>query len=534
MPAKWTLERFLERAREIHGDKFDYSEVTEDHIKGKRSKVPLLCNTCGYRWSPVINDHINSGSGCPSCTGRVKWNLERFLKRAQEIHGDKFDYSAVREEDIKGASSTISITCNQCGYHWSPSITCHINSKSGCLDCAGKLRWTLERFIQRSRKVHGDKFDYSKINEEDIKGHKSKITIVCNSCHYEWSQLVDGHVQGRGCPNCANQARWTLEKFLKRAGEIHNELYDYSKVTEDHIKNARSKIPITCNQCGYHWSPEITSHINCKNKCPSCTGKVKWTLERFFAKANEIHKGCYDYSYVTEKHINGIDSKIPIICKSCGYQWSPSIHNHIYGYGCPDCSGNAKWTLERFLERAKGIHGDKFDYSRVMQGHIENNKSKVPIVCKTCRHTWSPSIGNHINSRSGCPICNLSYGERECQRILEECGLEYQREVILPELPKKRFDFAFCHEDHLYFLEFDGIQHFEDIEFFAKKIPLQERQDIDLLKTKVVLERGATLIRIDYTEIDNIYEHICKAIEEGNNLYFSTPEMYTYITDRLK
>ena len=59
----WTLERFLERSSEIHGDKYDYNAITPEHITGYRSKVPLSCNTCFNEWTPTINDHIYCKSG---------------------------------------------------------------------------------------------------------------------------------------------------------------------------------------------------------------------------------------------------------------------------------------------------------------------------------------------------------------------------------------------------------------------------------------------------------------------------------------
>ena len=71
--SKYTLELFLEKAREIHGDKYDYSQITVDDVKGCKSKVPVICNRCSYSWNPTINDHINSKSGCPDCAGNLPW-----------------------------------------------------------------------------------------------------------------------------------------------------------------------------------------------------------------------------------------------------------------------------------------------------------------------------------------------------------------------------------------------------------------------------------------------------------------------------
>lgn len=136
---RWTLERFLERAVEIHANKYDYSAITSDHIKGYRSKVPLTCNTCAYEWTPRIDDHINSKSGCPSCSGRLKWTLERFLERATKLNGDKYDYSMITQEHIKNKFSLIPIQCNICFHQWAPRLDNHINLKQGCSHEFGKI-----------------------------------------------------------------------------------------------------------------------------------------------------------------------------------------------------------------------------------------------------------------------------------------------------------------------------------------------------------------------------------------------------------
>lgn len=83
---KWTLPLFLERAREIHGDKYDYSQITSEHIRGQKSYIPIRCIRCSYRWSPTIDGHINGRTECVNCKGKALWTLERFLARALEIH----------------------------------------------------------------------------------------------------------------------------------------------------------------------------------------------------------------------------------------------------------------------------------------------------------------------------------------------------------------------------------------------------------------------------------------------------------------
>ena len=63
------------------------------------------------------------------------------------------------------------------------------------------------------------------------------------------------------------------------------------------------------------------------------------------------------------------------------------------------------------MERAVEIHGDLYDYSNVRKEDIVNCGSEICVICKKCKSEWTPSVNNHLNSKSGCPICNISRSE---------------------------------------------------------------------------------------------------------------------------
>ena len=202
----------------------------------------------------------------------------------------------------------------------------------------------------------------------------------------------------------------TTEQFIKEAKEIHGEKYDYNLVD---YKNCHTKVKIICKEHGlFEMTPSV--HIHDKCGCPIC-GKLKQiksqtdTLEEFIKKARKTHGNKYDYSksmYTTAR------KPIEIVCLEHG-SFFQTPDNHIRGQGCPKCK-NKKFkkayskSNEQFIEDARKVHGDKYDYSLV---DYKNNKTKVKIVCPKHGEFWqTPS--NHIKGQ-GCPMCKNSFGEEK-------------------------------------------------------------------------------------------------------------------------
>jgi hypothetical protein len=85
---------------------------------------------------------------------------------------------------------------------------------------------TTEKFIEKSKLKHGDKFDYSKV---DYSGAKCKVTIICK-VHGEFTQTASDHLNGCGCQECDPTKRLTAETFIEKCNLLHNNKFDYSKV----------------------------------------------------------------------------------------------------------------------------------------------------------------------------------------------------------------------------------------------------------------------------------------------------------------
>jgi hypothetical protein len=215
----------------------------------------------------------------------------------------------------------------------------------------------------------------------------------------------------------------TTEEFIHKAKEVHGDKYDYSKVN---YVNAKTKVCIICSK---HGEVMVNPHhfLN-GHGCPKC-GKDKIgelrrkTLENFIEEAHKVHGNKYDYSKV--KYVN-TNTKVRIICPIHGeFEQRPA--DHIKGVGCKYCSHRSyELTTEEFIERAKKVHGDKYDYSKVK---YINNKTKVHIICPI--HGEFEQNPYHHLKGSGCPYCNNGLTKQYKFNLLQEFENEYDFKAFL-------------------------------------------------------------------------------------------------------
>lgn len=189
MSVKLTTQEFIDRARAVHGDKYDYSKVC---YKNNREKVTITCPEHGY-FEQSPNHHIN-GHGCRCCVDTKHTNVS-FIQKAKAVHGDKYGYafSIYQHSQIK-----ILIYCHEHGMFEQTPYD-HLRGR-GCPGCGGSKKKTTEEFIKRANLVHEYNYDYSRVNYVN-KG--LKVTIVCRE-HGVFEQQPANHLHGQGCPGCAS------------------------------------------------------------------------------------------------------------------------------------------------------------------------------------------------------------------------------------------------------------------------------------------------------------------------------------------
>ena len=135
-----------------------------------------------------------------------------------------------------------------------------------------------EIFINKSKIIHGEKFDYTLV---DYKNVRTKVKIICSNCGV-FEQLPWVHMKGNGCSKCQNL---TKETFINNSTKVHGYKYNYDKVD---ITNNKTKIIIECKEHGF-FKQTPAAHMRGQG-CYNCFIKRKTlTNDDFINKSNQIH-----------------------------------------------------------------------------------------------------------------------------------------------------------------------------------------------------------------------------------------------------
>lgn len=172
--------------------------------------------------------------------------------------------------------------------------------------------------------------------------------------------------------------RLTTDEFIDRAKCLHGDAYDYKNVL---YVNMHTNVDIVCPIHGvFHQTP--SNHLK-GHGCLKCTkiANRRTPLSDFIDRSDKIHNCKYDYSNVD--YINN-KTKVEIVCPLHG-SFMQTPEKHLHGRGCPKCAPNCPDTKETFVEKARVVHGDMYDYSKV---EYINSSTKVCIIDRQYGEFW--------------------------------------------------------------------------------------------------------------------------------------------------
>lgn len=212
MVKKKSQEQYIKEITEIHKNKsYDFNNII--YINNK-TKVKIFCKIHNDFFYKRAGDFLRYNSDCPKCVYKNKKILlmkttDQVVKEAKKIWGEKYDYSLV---NYTGANNKIIIICKIHGKFLKRPDS-HIKNNQGCKKCQYKQT---EEFILESKKIHGDKYDYSKTI---YNGSKHPINIICKKHKLFRQSTAISHLNGSGCNKCnISKGEQKIIMYLEKNG----------------------------------------------------------------------------------------------------------------------------------------------------------------------------------------------------------------------------------------------------------------------------------------------------------------------------
>ena len=344
---------------------------------------------------------------------------------------------------------------------------------------------------------------------EPYVNNKTKILCKHMRCGHEW-RVSYGNFKNSGsrCPKCryskmaidnTKSNSEFLEEIYELVGDEYTPLDEYSR----HDKEVRMRH----NICGNLWLVTPTIFTSHGQRCPDCTKvlttkRMRKGTSRYKEEVKELVGS--EYSILGRY---GVDNKekVKTVHTTCGHVYYVSPHEFLSGRRCPKCFGTPLKTQEEFEEEVHSLVGDEYS---VVGKYVSTGKP-IEIKHNTCGKVNNVTPNSFLRG-SRCFNCNryLSKGESAIEEYLKDNDVYFEKEYRFEDLKNShllRFDFAVLDGSEIKALiEYDGIQHFEPVDFFGGDSRLEYQKRNDALKNSYCRENNLKLIRIPYWDYDNI------------------------------
>jgi DNA-directed RNA polymerase subunit RPC12/RpoP len=445
-------------------------------LKGTEKIYWLYCSECGHDFDTKLC-YITRG-GCPYCAGKrlckdmdckicfkksflsvliardnVEWNRKKNREKPRYIS--------------KGSSKKYWLKCTKCkhdfditpkgftsGHNCSYCTNQKLCDNDDCKTCYNKS------FASHPNSIHWN-YGLNDIEPRGVfRGSAKKYWFSCSDCPHDFDLSPINNEQGRWCPYCSNRKLCNSEKCTScynNSFACHptSELWDYNKnkvKPRDIFLGSDIKYWFLCDKCSHSFLKD-PNHINSEEICPYCAHKK-------LCKDYEWCMYCYDNSFASHPKSEFWD-----------YNKNKLTPRQVF-----KCSDNKHWFI---CEK----HGS----------------FQLRLAGITCKDYW-------------CFRCKKSKGERKITEYLSKRGIFADEQKTFDDLIstkgcKLRYDVYFTYERREYIIEYDGEQHFYNIEFFDKTQTLEERQKRDLQKTEYCKNNNIYLLRISYNYL-NVIEKI--------------------------
>ena len=352
MPQAISEETIRQRIHNLWGDKIILNELF--HFVNTKTKVTVVCgvNPEHGAWEARPETLTKSiPNGCPKCgfdkvSALKRSDLPKFSAAAQQVHGNKYDYS---QTTYVNSRTKIVIRCTTCQSKFEMTPNHHLEGE-GCLVCyRDSTRRDLEAIIAQAQGIHQTAegqplFDYSLMKKEEWKGTLYKVPIRCLTCNTTFQQSMNCHVHAKqGCYECnQRRSRWVpLEEMIARCQAMHQladgtPRFDYSSLTGETYRGLNTNVELPCRGCNQTVKDTLDNHLSSYSACPRCSPPHGCSQSQL----NWLNHVATTAGIYIQHKVNDGEYVIPSIGRVDGYCAASNIVYEFHGcfyHSCPTC-----------------------------------------------------------------------------------------------------------------------------------------------------------------------------------------------------
>lgn len=371
---------------------------------------------------------------------------------------------------------------------------------SGCKGCK---KDKFLKSIQSKQKEYQEEFEkkvlsfgiYKVIGE--YKGSNEKVMCKCLNCEEENLIIPGNLLKGQGCKNCANV------KIGKERVKSHDDFIKELKIINSNVeiiseyKGNKKNIKTRCLSHQLIWDASPRSLL-LGGGCKECRKeKISLSLSKDHQTFVQEMEFLHENIKVIGKY-EGNSKPLQCECKVCNNTIYPMPSNLLRGQGCKHCGINSRankrrTSLDSINTRIRNVNPN---ISLIGDFNIQNAKSE--FECKRCGEQWSTKV-LHVLNGHGCPRCNSSKGEKMLEEVLKGKNIDFVKQKRFDDCKNKRsLPFDFYLPELNVCIEYDGIQHYEPVDFFGGMEIYKYTKENDNIKDGYCKENGIKLIRISY------------------------------------
>ena len=521
-------DRFVEQARKIWGDQYDYTDSI--YIHGKKS-ITIYCPKHDYHFrvamaqNHILPPHGNTfkPTACPVCQYERQYgkefgtNWRDFLKLSAKNNRVGLIQPEPKKRPIKTPEQIASEKAER-----EARAEARRREEQAYIDKWKAKNLKEAHFLEKLQSRYPDMYDTHLV---DYKDKDNRITLICHT-HGEFRinarQLFgDSKHKAHGCWRCAGlippderTPTMTADEFFQRM----HQLYDATELDfmTSEFHGIKKNVTAYCRKHGAITHP-VSYWLEGKG-CEYCNGK--FYPPDFLQRARKAQG--QEYAYRGVNKIVSTASRVMVHCGNPNHKWHRMIvWLVLQGSKCRECAGRHQPLEQRCQEWiAKCIekYGEgRYDYSRAHEDYV-NNDSLVWIRCCIHNHWFKTTPDNNLRTVNGsCPKCSIEFRESEGEATIRRWLLKHditnfkQDEVTMPnENPRCKRQYLrpdFWLPDYNLFIEYNGEQHYEDVDyFFDDDFTFEDQQIRDQTLRDYCRKNNIQLLEIPYTEFDKIGE----------------------------